>query len=130
MDEWGGEAGSGEKTRRRRPQLETAARLDLRGEEMREWVGVGGMVRTTWSGAYRGEARTALGQQRCQNQGNLMWNTFYYCNFFQFSMDFELFKRFWVKAELTELNSDRLIAILIANPPELQFGQEVLHGDL
>jgi hypothetical protein len=26
--------------------------------------------------------------------GNLIWNTFHYCNFFQISTDFELFKRF------------------------------------
>jgi hypothetical protein len=45
-------------------------------------------------------------------------------------MDFELFKRFRVKAELTELSSHRLIAAPIANPPELHFGQEVLHGYL
>jgi hypothetical protein len=32
--------------------------------------------------------------------------------------------------DLTELWSDMLIATLLANPPELHFGQEVLHGDL
>jgi hypothetical protein len=31
---------------------------------------------------------------------------------------------------LRELWSDKLIAILIANPSKLHFGQEVLHGDL
>jgi hypothetical protein len=31
---------------------------------------------------------------------------------------------------LTELWSDTLIKILIANPSKLHFGQEVLHGDL
>jgi hypothetical protein len=31
---------------------------------------------------------------------------------------------------LTELWSDRLIEILIANPSRLHFGPEVLHGDL
>jgi hypothetical protein len=31
---------------------------------------------------------------------------------------------------LNDLWSDRLIEILIANPSELHFGQEVLHGDL
>jgi hypothetical protein len=31
---------------------------------------------------------------------------------------------------LTELRSDTLIKILIANPSKLHFGQEVLHGDL
>jgi hypothetical protein len=62
--------------------------------------------------------------------GNPIWNTFYYLNLFQISTDFELFKRFWVKAGLTELCSHRLVATLIANPAELHFGQEVLHGDL
>jgi hypothetical protein len=32
---------------------------------------------------------------------NLIWNTFYYCNFFQISTDFEIFKRFQVKVSLT-----------------------------
>ncbi len=32
--------------------------------------------------------------------------------------------------DLIELWSDRLIASLIANAPELHFEQEVLHGDL
>jgi hypothetical protein len=45
-------------------------------------------------------------------------------------MDFELLKRFRVKTGLTELCSHKLIATLIANPPELHFGQEVLHGYL
>jgi hypothetical protein len=31
---------------------------------------------------------------------------------------------------LNELWSDRLIEILIANPSKLQFGEEVLHGDI
>jgi hypothetical protein len=31
---------------------------------------------------------------------------------------------------LSELCSHRLIAIPIANPPELHIGQEVLHGDI
>jgi hypothetical protein len=61
--------------------------------------------------------------------GDPIWNTFYYCNIFQISTDFELFKRFRVKAELTELCSHSLIATPITNPPELHFGQ-VLHGDL
>jgi hypothetical protein len=43
---------------------------------------------------------------------------------------FELFKRFRVKSGLIGLSSDRLIATLIANPPELHFEQEVRHGDL
>jgi hypothetical protein len=59
-----------------------------------------------------------------------IWNTFYYCNLFQISTDIELFKRFWVKAELTQLWSDRVIATLIANASELHFGHGVLHGDL
>jgi hypothetical protein len=45
-------------------------------------------------------------------------------------MDFELFERFRVKAELTKLWSHRLNATFIANAPELHFQQEVLHGDL
>jgi hypothetical protein len=35
-----------------------------------------------------------------------------------------------LKAGLTELCSHKLIATPIANPLELHFGQEVLHGDL
>jgi hypothetical protein len=61
---------------------------------------------------------------------NPIQNNFHYCNFFQISTEFELFRRFWFKAELTKLWSHRLIATLIANAPELHFGQEVLHGDL
>jgi hypothetical protein len=34
------------------------------------------------------------------------------------------------KTDLTELWSDRLLATLVANPPKLHFGQEVLHCDL
>jgi hypothetical protein len=34
------------------------------------------------------------------------------------------------KTYLNELLSDRLIEILIANPSELHYGQEVLHGEL
>jgi hypothetical protein len=34
------------------------------------------------------------------------------------------------KTDLNELWSDRLIEILIANPPKLQFGKEVIIGDL
>jgi hypothetical protein len=45
-------------------------------------------------------------------------------------MDFELFKKIWVKAELTEMWSHMLIAILIANPQEPHFRQDVLHDDL
>jgi hypothetical protein len=41
-----------------------------------------------------------------------------------------MFKRFRVKASLTEMCSYRLIATLLTNPPELLFGQEVLHGEL
>jgi hypothetical protein len=62
--------------------------------------------------------------------GNLIWHTSLYCNFFQFSTDFELFKRFQIKACLTDMCSYRLIATLFSNRPEVQFGQEVLHGDL
>jgi hypothetical protein len=45
-------------------------------------------------------------------------------------MDFKLFKRFGVKFELTEICSNRPIATTIVNPPELKFGQEVIHGDV
>jgi hypothetical protein len=60
--------------------------------------------------------------------GNPMWNNFHYCNLFQISTDFEIFKRFRVKASLTEMCSYRLIATLLVNPLELHFGG-VLHGD-
>jgi hypothetical protein len=52
--------------------------------------------------------------------GNPIWNTFYYCNLFQISTKFEL----------TGMCSSRLIATTIANPPELNFGQEGLNADL
>jgi hypothetical protein len=68
--------------------------------------------------------------QKLVNVGNPIWNTFCYCNIFQISTDFELFKRFRVKHGSTELCSHRLIPTLITNPPELHFGQEVLRGDL
>jgi hypothetical protein len=55
--------------------------------------------------------------------GNTIWNTFSYYIFFQISMDFEIFKRFRVKAGLTDLCSYRLIATPIANPGELHFGE-------
>jgi hypothetical protein len=45
-------------------------------------------------------------------------------------MDFKLFQRFQVKLDLTKLWSIKLIATAIANPPELNFGQVVLHGAL
>jgi hypothetical protein len=61
---------------------------------------------------------------------NHIWNTFCYGNFFQISTDFELIQRFWVKFELTEICSLRQLATIIAIPPELKLGQEVLHGDL
>jgi hypothetical protein len=61
---------------------------------------------------------------------NLIWNTFYYHNFFQTYIDFELFKRFWVKPGLTDLCSYRPIATHFANLPELYFRQGVLHSDL
>jgi hypothetical protein len=47
--------------------------------------------------------------------GNLIWNIFPYCNFFQISTDFEIFKRFQVKAGLTDLCSYRPIATLFSN---------------
>jgi hypothetical protein len=52
---------------------------------------------------------------------NPVWNTFIYYNFFQISTDFELFKRFQVKIDLTEMCSYKLIATPIANPAELYF---------
>jgi hypothetical protein len=58
---------------------------------------------------------------------NQIWNTFHYYNSFQFSMDFELFKRFQVQVGLTEMCSYKLIAIPIANSGELHFGQGVFH---
>jgi hypothetical protein len=61
---------------------------------------------------------------------NQIWNTFHYYNFFQFSTDFELFKRFQVKSSLTELCLLSLIACLIANRSGLPLGQGVLHYDL
>jgi hypothetical protein len=62
--------------------------------------------------------------------GNLIWNTFYYWHFFQISTDFELLKRFQVKAGLTDLCSNRLIATIFPNRTKFHFGQGVLHGDL
>jgi hypothetical protein len=62
--------------------------------------------------------------------GNLMWNTFCYLNFFQISMDFELIQIFRFKFELPDICSLWLIGTPIANPPEINFGYEVLHGDL
>jgi hypothetical protein len=62
--------------------------------------------------------------------GNPIWNMFHYCNFFPISTDFELFKRFRVKAGLTGFNSDRVIVTLIANPPELLLGQGMIQSDL
>jgi hypothetical protein len=62
--------------------------------------------------------------------GNPNWNTFPYYIFFQISMNFKIFKRFWVKAGLTEMCSYKLIATPIANPGELHFGQVVHHYDL
>jgi hypothetical protein len=61
---------------------------------------------------------------------NPIWNSFHYCNFFQIFTDFELIKRFQVNTDLTGLNSNRLIATLIANPPYLLLEQEVIHNDL
>jgi hypothetical protein len=58
----------------------------------------------------------------------MIWNKFCYLHFFQISTDFKLFKRF--KFELTENCSNKLIAATIANLSKLNFGQEVLHGDL
>jgi hypothetical protein len=62
--------------------------------------------------------------------GNLIWNNFHHCIFFQISTDFELFKRFHLKVALTEMCSYKLIATPIANPGELYFGQGVHHDDL
>jgi hypothetical protein len=61
---------------------------------------------------------------------NPICNTFCYCHFFKIPTNFEWFKRFQVKAGLTELWSHRLIATPIANQTEVHFGQEVCHGDL
>jgi hypothetical protein len=61
--------------------------------------------------------------------GNSIWNTFDYCNFFQISTDFEIFKRFQVKSSLTELCSLSLMACLIANRSGLPFGHRVLRCD-
>jgi hypothetical protein len=56
-------------------------------------------------------------------------NKFGYWNFFQNSMDFELFTRFRVKAGLTEICSNKLVATTIANLSKLKVGQRVLHDD-
>jgi hypothetical protein len=61
---------------------------------------------------------------------NSIWNTFHYFNFFQNFMNFELIKRFRVNADLTVLSSNRLIATLIANPPDLLLEQEMIHSDV
>jgi hypothetical protein len=47
--------------------------------------------------------------------GNPIWHIFHYCNIFQISTDFEIFKRFPVKAALTNLCSIRLIATNFPN---------------
>jgi hypothetical protein len=60
----------------------------------------------------------------------VIWNNFYNCNFFLFSLYFELSKRFKVKVGLTEMCSYNLITTPIANPVELHFGQGVHHYDL
>jgi hypothetical protein len=52
---------------------------------------------------------------------NPIWNTFHYCNFFQFSADFKLFKKIQVKTSLTGFCSLSLIACLITSTPELLF---------
>jgi hypothetical protein len=36
----------------------------------------------------------------------------------------------YMKIDLTGLWSDRLLETLVANPSKIQFGQELLHGDL
>jgi hypothetical protein len=62
--------------------------------------------------------------------GNPIWNTFPYYIFFQISIDFEIFKRFRVKAGLTDLCLYKLIATPIANAGELHFGEGVHCDDL
>ncbi len=60
----------------------------------------------------------------------VIWNNFCNCNFFWFSSDFELSKRFQVKIGLTEMWSYKLIATPFSNPGELHFEQGVHHYDL
>jgi hypothetical protein len=60
----------------------------------------------------------------------IIWNNFCNCNILRFSTDFELLKRFRVKAGLTDLCSYRLIVTLFPNQLELHFRQIVLHSDL
>jgi hypothetical protein len=57
-------------------------------------------------------------------------NNFCNYNFLRFSTDFELFQRFQVKLDLAKLWSIKLIATVIKNPPELNFGRGVLDGAL
>jgi hypothetical protein len=64
--------------------------------------------------------------RKFEELGNQFWNTFHYCNFFQISTDFEIFQRFLVKFELTKMCSDKLNPNTITNPPELNFGQELI----
>jgi hypothetical protein len=61
---------------------------------------------------------------------NFKWNTFPLWSIFQISLYFQLNLRFCSKFESPENCSLRLIATTIAYPPELNFGQEVIHGDL
>jgi hypothetical protein len=61
---------------------------------------------------------------------NFKWNTFPFWSIFQISLDFKLNWRFCSKFESPENCSLRLIATTIAYPSELNFGQEVIHGDL
>jgi hypothetical protein len=63
-------------------------------------------------------------------EDNFKWNTFPFWSIFQISLDFELNWRFRSKFESPENCSLRLILTTISNPPELNFGQEVIHGDL
>jgi hypothetical protein len=45
-------------------------------------------------------------------------------------MNFKLFKKFRVRTGLTDLRSNRLIAPLFPNRPELHFVQGMIHCDL
>jgi hypothetical protein len=62
--------------------------------------------------------------------GNTIWNIFSFWQLLPHLHGFWIIQRIPGQTDWTELWSDRSIASLIANAPELHFGQEVLHGDL
>jgi hypothetical protein len=68
--------------------------------------------------------------KKIKEVGNPIWSNFCDYNSLRFSTGFELFQRFQVKLDLTQLWSLKLFATAIETPPELNFGPDVLHGAL